>query len=433
MASKRSIADFDRDITFNQNALSLYYPRSHPGHIHCVYNQAELRWARYRLSQEKEDLDKSIVHSTEAILLPPVSRDGNLLSNVFELFFHLAFALIERSEEFEQSEGIQHSIEYLRYLRRFRLDSTTVTRPVVTTSLIRALNIQVILDSGNGARDIKEMVLLCNEILLSGKSAADDTVAFLYLSKAASEEFNRGLPTEMLDEVIECLRDAVNVCPPGSYKVIYNLAWILGMRFLKTPSNEVYEEANALLERILEPGGCPDSFRVSPSSLSVILAQARSILFAEPEYSEVAHSRLRAERAMFSSPSTDEYERLHLLFAASSVIESGRRFREYGLAESLEEANSYISQIVDLSSSSSWEESAERHSWSEEIRETYTATDIQKIIEHLENLLSISPPGTERHNECLGHLQRWYESKFHHTNDTSDIEASIKYSRLSLD
>ncbi|KAH9166515.1 CHAT domain-containing protein [Lactarius sanguifluus] len=54
-------------------------------------------------------------------------------------------------------------------------------------------------------------------------------------------------------------------------------------------------------------------------------------------------------------------------------------------------------------------------------------------IRHLEELLSNTPPGTERHKECLSHLADWYESKFHCTKEISDIEESIKHSRLLVD
>ena len=42
-----------------------------------------------------------------AIFLPPVSRDVLFLQNIFSLLFHLAYALLERSEEFEKPEGIR--------------------------------------------------------------------------------------------------------------------------------------------------------------------------------------------------------------------------------------------------------------------------------------------------------------------------------------
>jgi hypothetical protein len=294
-------------------------------------------------------------------LLLPISRGGPFL-NVVQTLFYLARALLERSEEFEQPEGIKYAMEYLRYIRRFPLDSFDVPRTLVTTSLIRALRAQVRSGAGNWTQDIKEMVVLCNELLSSNKSEDVPTAAFSYLNEAVTHvELNHGIPTEILDEVIECLRDAVKVCSlaPDSYEVMYALAYALNIRFIKTHSKEDYEEATVVLERILEPGGCPDSFRVLPSSLAITLAHGRS---ASSRNRNIPKSQFLA-----SVP----YPVL-LPWMKGFVFYSLRawrpkpdiRFREYSLDESLEEANSYISQLVNASSSSSLAESAEL-SWSE--------------------------------------------------------------------
>ena len=433
--SDLSITDIDNIIEAAQKSLSLLN-RSQSQYSMNVHILAMARFSRYQRSHEKEDLDKSILHGTEAIFLPPVSRAGSFL-NFVQMFFRLALSLLERSEEVKQPDGIKYSFEYLQHLRRLPLDSFDVSRTDVTTSLIRALRTQVRLGAGNGTQDIKEMVVLCNELLSSSKSAVIPAAAFSFshLREATNIEFNRGLPTKVLDEVIECLRDAGKVHPPGSYddwhEVTYALAYTLNNRFTKIHAKEDSEEAAAVLERMLEPGGCPDSFRVVVSSLAIALAHERFAFFHEPEYSEVAISRLRALLRTESS-STFLDDELRLLFTSSLATQASIRFREYSLNESLEEANSYISQLVAASSSSSLAESAELFSWSEEVRKTYSATDIQQKIDHLENLLSITPPQTERYVECLGHLENWYESKFRRTNDISDLEEAIKYSRLSL-
>jgi CHAT domain-containing protein len=352
------------------------------------------------------------------------------------ILFLLAISLLERYDEFEQPEGLNYSIEYLRCLRRIPSDSDHNPRRVVTTALSRALLIQVRLGTGIGIQNIKEMVILCNELLSSSRSAdsptACPTAAYLFLRDAAEAEFKRGLPIQMLDEVIGCLRDAVKVCPPGSYRVLQALADTLSNRFIKTHSNEDYEEATALLEKILDlvrPGGCPDSetFRTEASSLLNALASVRSAIFRKPEDTEVVISRLRAE---YNSPFLDEEDRVQVASTLASRIRY--RFEEYSLTESLEEANSYISHLVDVSSSSSLAKSAEL-SGLEPVREIYSATDIQQKIEHLKNVLSMTPPGAEHYRECLCHLQNWYESKFRLTNDITDLEAAVKYNRLSLD
>ncbi|KAH9055408.1 hypothetical protein EDB87DRAFT_1579876 [Lactarius vividus] len=113
------------------------------------------------------------------------------------------------------------------------------------------------------------------------------------------------------------------------------------------------------------------------------------------------------------------------------------RFRHYSLAESLEEADSYASQLVSLSSSQNMENSRERLLESDAVpdwfRESYPMEGITKNIQDLEELLSNTPPGTPDHTHLLSELGEWYESKYYRTNDISDIEEAIKYSRLSLD
>ena len=387
------------------------------------------RFSRHRLSHQKEDLDKSILHFTEAIFLPPIQSELSL--NIIQIFFHLAIALLERSEEFEQPESIKYTVEYLRHIRRLPLDSFDFPRrTVVTASLIRALRAQIELGAGNGAQ-FNEMVVLYNELISSTKSEDVPTAAIKHLDEALTHlELNHQFPTEIIDEVIECFRNAVKVCPPASYEVMYALANVLTNRFITRHSMEDYEEATIVLERILEPGGCPDSFRKLPSSLAILLACTRSSYFSEPEYSEVAISRLRE-----GSNSLSLNEQFRLTFTKMLGSQAKLRFEKYSLDESLEEANICLSQLVSAvtaSSSSSLAESAELLPWSEAFRGTYSATDIQQKIEHLEHLLLITPPGTEHYTECLSHLQNWYKSKFHCTNDIPDLEESIKYSRMSL-
>src|ERR1700691_3228152 len=89
-----SITHFDRNITTAYNFLS-HVPRSHRyhhPHILSVLILAMGRSERYSLSQDREDLDKSIVHHTEAILLPPISQSG---FRTVELLFRLVVQLLK--------------------------------------------------------------------------------------------------------------------------------------------------------------------------------------------------------------------------------------------------------------------------------------------------------------------------------------------------
>jgi len=338
--------------------------------------------------------------------------------------------LLERSNRFKRPEDNRYSIEYLRYLRGLPPDSFDVPRNDVTTLLIRALATQVELEAGDGTRNIEEMVVLCRELLISDISADFPVDAFISLECAVTDEFIRSQYIPLLDEVIECLRDAVKVCPPGSYDVLYALANELGNRFIKTHSNDDYEDATALVERILDrkqPGGCPDSIRDLASALATDLAYSRSAISKNPEHFEVAISRLRAEL----SSSTDERARFQT--TRSLWICVRERFRYYGLVDSLEEANSYLSQIIDLSSSESLAKSIDLFHELDAVLETHSTTEIRQKIRLLEELYPNTAPGTEHHKRLLSGLADLYITKFSRTNDTSDIEESIKYSRLRLD
>ena len=139
-----------------QKILSLLH-RSHPDYIRHVQFLAISLFARYTMSRQNDDLDKSILHNTEAIIL--LHSQAEPFLNVVRTFFRLARALLERSEKFKQPKGIKYSIEYLRHLQRFPLDSFDVPRTNVTASLIQALSSQVQLNAGNGTQDLKEMVV----------------------------------------------------------------------------------------------------------------------------------------------------------------------------------------------------------------------------------------------------------------------------------
>ena len=365
-----------------------------------------------------------------AIFLPPVSRDGHFPINVFDLLFLLAHTLIERSDEFKQPEGIKYPIKYLRLVRGSILYPFGVPRNLVMASLVKGLGIQVVVGDGDGTQNIKEMVVLCRELLTSNISAYFPADAFRTLGAAAFAEYFRGLPIDLLDEVVECLRDAVKVCLPNSYLVFIALVELLFARFHITHSLGDYEEAIVLLENILDPNrsrGCPDSIRGSASNLATTLAVARCNYFDNPEYSEVAISLLRAR---LSSPSIDEVN--HFRFSTMLSLLVTRRSKDFSLSESLEEANSNFPRVVNLLSSETLKRSGELLLETDDVRESYSTTAIRQKIQYLEGLLSDNPPGTERHKNCLSHLADWYLSKFRHTNDLSDINESIKYARLSL-
>jgi tetratricopeptide (TPR) repeat protein len=423
-----SIAEIDCDITSLQNSLSLY-PRSHPEYISCVNSLAEAQWQRYQLSDDQEDIDKTIVHCTEAILLSPVSRDEPHFENVIQPFFHLACALVERFE-LEESEDVKYPIAYLRFLRGLHLDSFDLPRNVITTALIRALSIQAELDAVDATRNTKEMTLLWRELLTSESDLSADFSEEISLFKSlhqAIETTSYQGHVESLDTVIEFIRDAAKMRPPDSLPELFALAIALRVRFIESHSNDDYEEAMALLKRILDhnqPGECPDTIREFASLIATELADDRSTIFDNPEYSEVTISRLRASL----SSSSHHVKRLLPELAENLALAARGRFERYNLPESLEEAKLYTTQAAEISSSESLEESV-----FDPVLESWPIAKMTEKIQRLEDLLSITPPGTDCYSMCLSHLADWYRVRSYRTNDISDLEESIKYSRLELE
>ena len=423
------IVNIDRGIAIVEEALS-QLPRSDSMYISGVCSLAMARYTRYTLSEQQNDLDKSILHHTEAILLPRNSLTGTDPTKdptIVQLLFRLVRLLLIHPGKAEQLEDIAYSIAYLRYLRRLPLESLDIPRNEVTESLIEQLATQVKSKVKHGTQNVEEMVVLCRELLLSQKSTDFPAGAFMFLSDAAVATSIRRRSVQFLNKVIECLRDAVEVRPPGSDRVLLGLANVLCSRACATHSNDHFEDAMALLERIIDPSqseGCPDSIRNAASALASSVAFFRSAIFRDPEYSEEAISH---QRAMLTSSSISETFRFSTTEALAT--RARERFTQFSLAEGLEEANSYVSQVVEFSSSRGLGYLSE----TDDVYEAYTTTVIEQKIQHFKELLSNTLPEPEDHGDYLIELAHCYKTKFSRTNDFSDIEKSIEYSRLSLD
>jgi hypothetical protein len=133
----------------------------------------------------------------------------------------------------------------------------------------------------------------------------------------------------------------------------------------------------------------------------MLAAVIRPKVFKTPEHAELSISRLRT---LLSSSSIDDGFRLQL--TATLEMRTRERFERYGLAESLDEANSCTSKIVDISQS--LERSEESLYVPGAVMESYSVTRMAETIQRCKGLLSTAPPGTERHTECLASLARWY-------------------------
>ncbi|KAI9451568.1 hypothetical protein BJY52DRAFT_97396 [Lactarius psammicola] len=339
------IDEIDSFITRSQEFLS-GSPRSHPIRLTCVYNLAAVRLDRYALSNEVDDLDKSIFHLTESILLPPRSwlEHGPKILHALLL---LASALSKRSNVSEQPQDAIFAAKYLRYLLDQPRDAFGAPRRLVTTMLVDSLAFQVNLGAGDVMQNIGEMAVLCRELLTSDASDgdADTSRSITLFSRAVSSKVRPWVPDQPLDQVIDCLRLA-RMHKPELRDAHFALAFCLGIRYCMTFVNEDYEEAASMMDEIITSsplGDSQDKFVARVQRMVTGLAMVRSKTHQTPEYSEEAIYRARA----FLSSSPEEHS-FNALANHSLEDTAKQRFHYFGSIKGLESrsSNSWLSQLV---------------------------------------------------------------------------------------
>ncbi|KAH9020892.1 hypothetical protein EDB84DRAFT_1565513 [Lactarius hengduanensis] len=275
--SQQSMQEIDSSIAGSQQLLSAL-PRFHPLRPACACILAKERLYRYTLSNQKGDLDQTVLHLTESILLQTLSRPESG-SNIFLFFFNLASALYLRANKYKQPEDAAYSAQYLRHLRDRPLAgarwlSGCATTPGVASAvaglgqegpgLVDALAIQVELEVGNMMQKIGEMADLCRELLTSESDVSEgDTIRSVTLVfEAVLSKIRLRAPGQPLDQVIECLRVA-RMHKPELRGARYALAICFAARYCMAFVNDDYEEAVSVLDEIIassSPGNSQDEF-----------------------------------------------------------------------------------------------------------------------------------------------------------------------------
>ncbi|KAI9441130.1 CHAT domain-containing protein [Lactarius psammicola] len=332
----RSIHEIDSKIKQSEHLLSIlsrYNPRRHTS----VYSLAMTRLQRHMRSNQREDLDKAILHFTESLLLPPLRwlEYGRM---VLTALFHLAFALLKRSKVSNQPEDAICAAKYLRHLRDQPHPPFSIPRHQVTTTLVDALAFQVKLEAGNVMQNIEEMAVLCCELLNLNASNGDTMGSITLLARAVASKMSPLAPDSPWDQVIECLR-LVRKHKPDLREAHFLLAWSLKNRYCLTFTNDDYDEAASIFDELItssSPGDSRDEFVTIAQKQVAMLALLRSIVHQTPEYSEEAMYHARA----FPGPSSD-IDRF-----AGHVAE--QRFSYFGSIEGLEvsSGNSQLSRRV---------------------------------------------------------------------------------------
>jgi tetratricopeptide (TPR) repeat protein len=307
-------------------------PRSHPSRPIWAYFLAKALVERYELSYQKDDLDKSILYSTESLLFSPLSwiAHGPMIGAVLSL---LAVSLFRRSTVSKEPEDAIYAARYLRHLRDAPF---AFQRQSVTGLLVATLAIQKELKTGDIVQTLQEMSILTHELLASDPSSTFTThaiTAFVQALFVIPDPF----PDQPLNQIIECLRLAMTH-KPEIREVRFVLAKCLYFRYEYTMNDELDEVASIWDEIISSCSKSPgDKFVANCQTLVADLAVFRLGLNDCPENSEDAIYRACAFLAT-SSPEDALYP------TWSRVLEkaANNRFQNFGPISCLEPSSSRL-------------------------------------------------------------------------------------------
>ena len=310
-------------------------PKSHNLRPVILYTLALARLERNMLSNQMEDLDKSISHCTEAILLPThLWLDHSPM--ILRTLFLLASALFQRSMASKLPENAIYASKYLRYLRNQPHSFFARRRHVVKKMFVASLALQVELKAGDVSEIIEEMAALFHEFLTSDAPDIFVTGSVTIFTEVVLAQIS-GLfqfPDQVLNQVIECLRLA-RMRKPELRKAHLALVRSLSCRYTRTFTNDDYEEAASILDEMIAYNSLRDEVVVEVQHFVTLLAIYRAITHLTPEYGEEAIYRARA--FLFTSSVEDFVHSLVL-----SVLESSaeQRFHYFGSANERDEASS---------------------------------------------------------------------------------------------
>jgi hypothetical protein len=263
---------------------------------------------RYIQSNQREDLDKAIVHFTESILLP-WPRDGPF---ILCALYSLANALLLRLVVSKQPEDAICAATYLFHLRGQPHEIPSIPRHKVTSLLVETLTLQVKLESGNVMQNIREIAVLSRELF--EMSDVDATRLIRLIRQIVTQRIGPGPrigPSDSdqpLDELIECMR-AARKHRPDLLEGRIILAVSLVCRYATTYVDDDYEEAAPILDEIItysSPGNSQDEYVVKEreiaTSLVTTIARLPSFAYDTPEHLEEALYRAQTYFSSYGDP-----------------------------------------------------------------------------------------------------------------------------------
>ena len=216
---------------------------------------------RSELSNQKDDIDKSILYLTESLLLSPLSWLACGLM-ILEALSGLAQRLYMRSGVSKKPEDAIYAANNLRHLRDPAHTPFASHRQEVTAMLVQTLALQMELKASDVIHTLEEMTALTQELLTSDPSSDHTTHASACFARAVANQLSELSPDLLLNEVIECLRLA-RLHKPELREVPFTLALGLVIRSSHTLNDELDEVVSILDELIASSspgdellGGC---------------------------------------------------------------------------------------------------------------------------------------------------------------------------------
>ena len=294
------------------------------------------RNTRFTTSHQKGDLDKAIVHLTEAILLrhpfPP------RLTVAFALY-SLASVLLTRFAWFGQPEDVKSSANYFRFIRtHFRphnaFDFSDLGNGGLESRLVCALAKNVMLGSGDTMQDMEEIMAVIPDVLKvlrsevstpEHSSKASEAIGAFAGAIINTEVFQREDTQQLADQGIQMIREAT-VLKPDSHDVSYALASCLAARFEMTHVIIDYEEALAIAEKIVATHSPGDSFTRAQIYSIVLIRELLVSRFNSSSKLEYLEDAIHRIRTLLSFPSLPDEVRANLAATLEAYTKRGSSY-----------------------------------------------------------------------------------------------------------
>jgi CHAT domain-containing protein len=415
------IHEIAADISQSQLELSAL-PRYHPLRPIYARHLALQLLERYKLSNHKEDIDKSILHLTESLLSSPRSwlEHG---PKIVEFLFILAVSLLMRSRVSKEPEDAISAAKYLCLLRGPAHAPFTFSRHSVTACLVETLALQMELKASDVVKTLEEMAVLTHELLTSDPSCDDTNHAIAVFVSALEGERPDPFPDQPLNQIIACLR-LTRMHKPELPEVHFFLSECLCMRYFSTRADDDYEEAMSIIDETIASDLPGDEFVALCQRLAPLLAMVRFI--KNPENLE--EGMYRARTFLASSSVEDP---LHPVL--SSVLEhrAKQRFEYFGPIDGLEASSSDFQPPLPPSLAGYYDQIGNLQLLKGVLSgiRSNDITDIDEVIESGRTILASSDPSDLRSSLEFGNIL--FEA-FERTNKIEYLNESIDTFRQLL-